>query len=58
MDLRHPTLITTSTEIQVPFMETEHSGFYNICAKEGKISVAFVPNSTVNTRCFSLGNHR
>lgn len=51
--LRQPTLITTSIEIHVPFMDTEHSGFYNICSKEGETSAAFVPNSSVNKRCFS-----
>lgn len=49
---RHPTLITISTEIHVPFMETQHSGFYNICSKEGETRADVVPNSTVNTRCF------
>lgn len=36
----------------VPLMETQHSGFYSICTKEGETRADLVPNSTVNTRCF------
>lgn len=49
---RHPTLIATSTEVHVPFTETEHSRFSNICTKGGETSADLMPNSTVNTRCF------